>query len=118
MSQNDLQNLLEDATQAGIYHLPWSAHRVVKAAAEAAGQKLQGAEITLLRQASEEGKLFGSVTVRDVAEALEAKGSHVPKSQLLITQAIKTTGAYTVKAQLHPEVIVPVVVHVTKVDQE
>ncbi len=37
MSQNDLQNLLEDATQAGIYHLPWSAHRVVKAAAEAAG---------------------------------------------------------------------------------
>lgn len=89
-----------------------------KAAAEAQGKKLEGVAISLVRQASEEGKLFGSVTVRDIAEALQAKGYTVPKSQLLITQQIKTTGSYTIKATLHPEVVVPVTVTVSKADQE
>ncbi len=89
-----------------------------KAAAEAQAKTLEGVEITLVRQASEEGKLFGGVTVRDVSEALHAKGHVVAKSQLLITQQIKTTGVYSVKASLHPEVIVPVTVNVVKADQE
>ncbi len=89
-----------------------------KAAAEAQAKKLEGVTIALVRQASEEGKLFGSVTVRDLAEALSAKGHNVAKSQILIAQQVKTTGSYTVKVTLHPEVVVPVTVTVSKADQE
>lgn len=90
----------------------------MKTAAEAMAKQMEGTAITLVRQASEEGKLFGSVTVRDVAEALEAKGHVVEKSQLLIAQTIKTTGSYIVKATLHAEVVVPVTVNVIKNEQE
>jgi large subunit ribosomal protein L9 len=89
-----------------------------KSAAEAVAKKMEGVAITLVRQASEEGKLFGSVTVRDVSEALEAKGFKVAKSQILIAQTIKTTGAYTVKATLHSDVVVPVTVNVIKNEQD
>lgn len=85
-----------------------------RAAAEAKAKKIEGTSVTLVRQASEEGKLFGSVTVRDVAEALAAKGHDVPKSQIVISGTIKTTGTYPVKLTLHPEVVITVDVSVTK----
>lgn len=76
--------------------------------------QLEGINLKLVRQASEEGKLFGSVTVRDVAEALEAQGIHIPKSQIVISGNIKTTGTYPVKIGLHAEVIATVNINVVK----
>src|SRR5690606_24502407 len=61
----------------------------IKQAAEAQAKKLEGLRLTLAREASDEGKLFGSVTVRDVAEAIEQKGFDVPRSVIQITENIK-----------------------------
>lgn len=86
--------------------------------AEEQAKKLEAVSITLVRQASDEGKLFGSVTVRDVSEQLAALGHDVPRSQIVISGTIKTTGTYPVKLTLHPEVIVTVNVSVVKNDIE
>lgn len=85
-----------------------------RAEAQAQAKKLEGAAITLTRQASEDGKLFGSVTVRDIAEALEAQGHHVPKSQIVIIGAIKNTGVFPVRLELHPEVTLTLDVTVSR----
>ncbi len=89
-----------------------------KAEAEAKAKKLEGASITLQRQASDEGKLFGSVTVRDVAEAMIAAGYEVEKSQILIPANIKNTGVYTATINLHADVLAPVAVNVTRIELE
>lgn len=89
-----------------------------RAGAEAKAKKLEGVAVTLVRQASEEGKLFGSVTVRDIAEELKVLGHDVPKSQIIISGSIKTTGAYPVKLMLHPEVAVTLDVNVTRSEHD
>ena len=90
----------------------------VRAQAEKQAKALEGVAIKLVREASEEGKLFGSVTVRDIAEALEAEGHQVPKSQIVISGSIKTTGAYQVKLMLHADVNVALDVNVTKSEHD
>ena len=85
-----------------------------RAEAEKHAGVLNGLALTLTRQASEEGKLFGSVTVRDIAEQLQAAGHTVPKSQIVISGSIKTTGAYPVKVLLHAEVTATVTVNVVR----
>lgn len=89
-----------------------------RASAEAQAKKFDGVKVTLTRQASEEGKLFGSVTVRDIAEQLKDMGHDVPKSKIIISGSIKNTGIYPVKLELHPEVTVTVDVNVTKSDHD
>ncbi len=89
-----------------------------KAAAEAIAAKLSGKAINLVRQASQEGKLYGSVTVRDIAEALKDMGQDIPKSQIVMLTAIKNTGEYNVRVNLHAEVIVTVAVNVTRLEVE
>lgn len=90
----------------------------VKSAAEAEAKKLEGAAITLQRQASDEGKLFGSITVRDIAEALSDAGYEVQKSQIVLTSNIKSTGEYKATVQLHADVSVPVQITVTRIELE
>lgn len=90
----------------------------LKQAADALAKKYEGASITIQRQASDEGKLFGSITIRDVAEGLQAQGFEVEKSQILLTTNIKNTGTYIASVQLHADVIVPVNVHVTRIELE
>ncbi len=75
-----------------------------KALAEIVRDKMDKMALTLVRQASQEGKLYGSVSVRDVSEALKEAGHDVPKSQIVMTTTIKTTGDYTVRINLHPDV--------------
>ncbi|MBV8939061.1 MAG: 50S ribosomal protein L9 [Alphaproteobacteria bacterium] len=75
---------------------------------------LEGVTVTLVRQASEEGKLFGSVTVRDISEGLKEQGFDVPKSQIVISGSIKTTGTYPVKLNLHADVTAIVQVSVVR----
>jgi large subunit ribosomal protein L9 len=89
-----------------------------KAAAEVKAKKLEGVKITLVRQASQEGKLYGSVTVRDIADALEEAGHEVPRSQIVMSGTIKTTGEYTVRITMHAEVIIQVAVNVVRLETE
>jgi large subunit ribosomal protein L9 len=85
-----------------------------RADAVAVAAKHEGVSITIVRQASEDGKLYGSVTARDIEEALAAKGFVVARQQVVIAATIKTLGDYTVNVQLHPEVALPVAVSVAR----
>ena len=88
----------------------------VKHAAEAKAKEFEGLTLILARPSSDEGKLFGSVTVRDVAEELAAKDLEVPKSVIHITDTIKHTGEYTVHLRLHADVEVPVTLEVVRAE--
>ncbi len=76
------------------------------------------ASVTLIRQASNTGQLYGSVAVRDLVEALDAAGHKVTKSQIVLDKPIKAIGLYEVKVALHPEVSVPVKVNVARSPEE
>jgi large subunit ribosomal protein L9 len=74
---------------------------------------LEGAEVTIAANASTEGKLFGSVTTRDIAEALTAAGHKVEKSEVVMGEGpIRRTGEFEVSVNLHAEVQTKVKVHV------
>lgn len=85
-----------------------------KAAAEKIAATMQDVLVTVVRQASDDGRLYGSVAVRDVADALEAEGYHVDRRLIDLNQAIKNLGLYDVTINLHPEVHVSVKVHVAR----
>ena len=89
-----------------------------RAAAEAQGAKMDGQKFVIIRQASEMGQLFGSVTSRDVAEAAEAAGHKVNRLQVQIDTPIKALGLFPVKIKLHPEVMVKVAVNVARSIEE
>ncbi len=99
-------------------HLIEEQNAKAKAAAEAEAKKLDGTTLTLVRQASQEGKLYGSVTVRDLAEALKEAGHDIPKSQIVMLGSIKTTGEYKVRLTLHAEVTATITVNITRVEHE
>ena len=84
--------------------------------AEVQAKKIEGINIKLIRQASQEGKLYGSVTVRDIADALKEAGHVVPRSQIVQTTIIKTIGEYPVRLTLHPEVIANVKLDIVRVE--
>lgn len=87
-----------------------------KEEAEVLAKKLEGTMVVLIRQASEGGQLYGSVTVRDIAEAL--KHEHVTKNNVKIDAPIKTIGIHAVRIQLHPEVFVSIGVNVAMSEDE
>ncbi|MFN3389790.1 MAG: 50S ribosomal protein L9 [Allosphingosinicella sp.] len=89
-----------------------------RAAAEKESKGIDGASIQLIRQASNVGQLYGSVTARDLAEALEAQGHKVAKNQIVLDKPIKTLGLQDVKVALHPEVSVTVRVNVARSPEE
>ena len=89
-----------------------------RAEAEKAGGKVDGAELVLIRSASNSGQLYGSVNVRDIADALKGQGHDVNKSQIILERPIKTIGLFEVKVALHPEVRVTVTVNVARSDDE
>jgi large subunit ribosomal protein L9 len=86
--------------------------------AEAVGTKLDGLSVVLLRQASEAGQLYGSVTARDIAEAVTEAGFTIQKSQVVLNQPIKELGLHTIRVVLHPEVSVSVSANVAKSAEE
>jgi len=79
-----------------------------KGEAEAAQARLASALISFTRKAGEEGKLFGSITGQDVADALTAQGHAVDKRKIELDHPIKTVGEHTVRIRLHPEVLADV----------
>jgi len=86
--------------------------------AEKVGGKLNGLKVSIVRQAAETGALYGSVTLRDIAEEITNSGFTVQKSQVMLGQPIKTTGMHEVKISLHPEVKVTVTVTVARSTEE
>jgi large subunit ribosomal protein L9 len=90
----------------------------LKGEAEKVGQKLNGQKFTLIRQAGDRGQLYGSVSPRDVADAMEKAGFKVDRHQISISQAIKTIGLFTISVVLHPEVRVNVTVNVARSEDE
>lgn len=89
-----------------------------KSDAERAGEKLDGTEYILIRQASESGQLYGSVAARDVAEAIKAEGGKVERSQVVLDLPIKTLGIHEVKVRLHAEVTITVKVNIARSQDE
>jgi len=86
--------------------------------AEAASKGVDGKTVQLIRQASNVGHLYGSVSARDIAEALEGVGAKVAKSQVVLDRPIKAIGMHEVKIALHPEVAVTVKVNVARSPEE
>jgi large subunit ribosomal protein L9 len=76
--------------------------------------KIDGKSYVVLRQASESGQLFGSVTTRDIARLLNDDGAEVERAQVAINAPIKTIGQYKVPLALHPEIEVAVTVIVAR----
>jgi large subunit ribosomal protein L9 len=89
-----------------------------RSGAETEAKKVDGAKVQLIRQASNVGHLYGSVTARDLAEALEASGHKVAKNQIVLDKPIKSIGVQEVKIQLHPEVSVTITVNVARSPEE
>ncbi len=86
--------------------------------AETASKDVDGKSVTLIRQASNTGQLYGSVSVRDLIEALEAEGVKVQKNQVVLDKPIKAIGVNTVRIALHPEVSVNITVNVARSPEE
>ena len=89
-----------------------------RADAETEAKTFTDASVTLIRQASNTGQLYGSVAVRDLVDALVADGHKVGKSAIVLDKPIKAIGVYTVKVSLHPEVSVAVKVNVARSPEE
>ena len=85
-----------------------------KAEAGKAGERLDGQTYVLIRQAGESGQLYGSVTARDVADAIKAEGGKVERSQVVLNIPIKTLGVHDVQVRLHAEVSVTVKINVAR----
>ena len=86
------------------------------ATVDAAG--VEGKEVVLIRASSNSGQLYGSVSVRDIVDALKADGAKVDKSMVVLERPIKTIGVFDVKVSLHPEVAVMVKVNVARSPDE
>ena len=88
--------------------------------AEAASGSIDGKQIVLIRASSASGQLYGSVSVRDIVEALNADGksSVVEKSMVILEKPIKTLGVFDVRIRLHPEVNVNIQANVARSDDE
>lgn len=89
-----------------------------RSAAETNAGALDGKTCVLLRQASESGQLYGSVTARDVAEAASSLGVTVTRTQVSLDRPIKNLGTHTVRVFLHPEVPTTVKVIVARSEAE
>lgn len=81
-------------------------------AAQARAQTLEGKEVTINVKAGEEGKLFGSVGIRDIADALTEAGTEVDKSEVRLPEGpLRNIGEYDIDVQLHSDVMVAVKVN-------
>jgi len=86
--------------------------------AENIGKKLDGNLVTMVRQAGENGNLYGSVNARDVADGLVEIGFNVNRSQINLERPIKAVGLHPIKVALHPEVVVTVTANVARSEDE
>jgi large subunit ribosomal protein L9 len=86
--------------------------------AQAVADKLNGQSCVLLRQAAESGQLYGSVTARDIAEAVGELGFRLQRGQIQLQNPIKELGLHTVVVSLHPDISAEVQVNVARSEEE
>lgn len=89
-----------------------------KSEAEQVAKTLDGLAVVLVRAAGESGQLYGSVSARDIADAIGAAGVTVGRSQVKLDKALKSLGLEPVRVQLHPEVSVNVIVNIARSQDE
>jgi large subunit ribosomal protein L9 len=85
-----------------------------KKEADVVASKLNGKRFVVLRQASDVGQLFGSVSARDIAELVTKEGFTIARNQISLQAPIKTIGTHTVPVALHPEVEVTITMNVAR----
>ncbi|MEZ5773708.1 MAG: 50S ribosomal protein L9 [Hyphomicrobiaceae bacterium] len=90
----------------------------LKKEAEAVHEKLEGQRFVVIRSAGDTGQLYGSVSPRDIADAVTAGGFSVGRQQVLLEKPIKTLGLHEVKVQLHPEVASSITMNVARSEDE
>jgi large subunit ribosomal protein L9 len=86
----------------------------VEGEAKDLGKMLAAVEITISQKAGENDQLFGSVTSKDIAEALEQQGYTIERRKIALEEPIKTLGEFKVPVRLHREVTSEITVHVVK----
>ncbi|MDX9689280.1 MAG: 50S ribosomal protein L9 [Proteobacteria bacterium] len=86
--------------------------------AEKLATTMNDMKVIIIRQASEMGMLYGSVSARDVADALKEAGKPADRSMIQIDTPIKTLGLFPVKVKLHPEVSIKITVNVARSPEE
>ncbi len=89
-----------------------------KAEAEKVAKKVDGLTVALIRQASEAGGLYGSVTARDIALAINEEGFKVDRTQVRMDRNYKILGLYPVRVYLHPEVVSTVTINIARSAEE
>ena len=86
----------------------------LKKEAQAVADKVDGKTFVIIRQAGETGQLYGSVSTRDIAEAITAGGVSVNRNQIVLSTPIKNLGLHNLPVQLHAEVEAKIVVNVAR----
>jgi large subunit ribosomal protein L9 len=89
-----------------------------KTEASSVGDKMDDIYCSLIRQASESGQLYGSVSARDIAESATAAGFAITRNQVNLDRAIKMLGVHPIRIQLHAEVVVTINVNVARTEEE
>jgi len=89
-----------------------------KSEAEQVAEKLNGLKVVLIRQAGESGQLYGSVSARDLSDAVTAAGFTITRGQVVLEKPIKTLGLFPLRVVLHPEVSVQVTANVAQSAEE
>lgn len=86
--------------------------------AEESAKGIDGKTVQLIRQASNTGQLYGSVSARDIIDAFDADGAKLTRSQVVLNRPIKAIGMHEIKVSLHPEVSITVKVNVARSPEE
>ena len=86
--------------------------------AEQVAVKLEGRSFVVIRQASEMGLLYGSVSTRDIAETASGEGVQLERSQVRLDKPLKTLGIFPVRIRLHPEVVATIEVNIARTEEE
>lgn len=86
--------------------------------AEGAASKIDGLSFTVIRQASDMGLLYGSVSTRDIADAASNTGVHIDRTQVRLDRPLKNLGVFPVRVMLHPEVSVTISVNIARSEEE
>ncbi len=95
-----------------------AANLKAKDEAEAVAAKLEGLRVAIIRQAGDMGQLYGSVSTRDIADAITTAGFTVARQQVNLDRALKTIGLHDVSVKLHPEVSVTVIANIARTAEE
>ena len=86
--------------------------------AEAAAEKINGRAFVVIRQSSETGVLYGSVSTRDIAETASSDGVHLERAQVRLDTPLKSLGVFSVRIVLHPEVDAFIDVNIARSEDE